>query len=349
MTRRPPHILVTTPESLYLLLTSDGRPRDAVGRSRTVIVDEIHALVSRQTRQPPRPLARAPRGTRRPALAAHRPLRHAEADRGRRAVSRGNRPRVPHRGRRELPRARHRDRDPALAALDRLLARAVGGDLRPHRRARARAPHDAGLRQHAQDGRAPRRQALRAPRRRRGHEPPRQPLAGAPPRRRGAPQGRAAARPRRHRVARARHRHRRRGPGLQIGATRSIATFLQRIGRSGHALSRVPEGTALPPDPRRARRERGARVLRPDAACSTGCPHLRPRSTSSPSRPWRRAWPRNGRRTSSSTRSRGRGRIATCRAPTSTRSCGCTPGGRQALLHRDGVGRPRSWRRGARG
>ncbi len=33
MTRRPPHILVTTPESLYLLLTSDGGPRDARARS----------------------------------------------------------------------------------------------------------------------------------------------------------------------------------------------------------------------------------------------------------------------------------------------------------------------------
>src|SRR6266487_2551620 len=44
MTRRPPHILVTTPESLYLLLTSDGG-RGVVRTVRTVIVDEIHALV----------------------------------------------------------------------------------------------------------------------------------------------------------------------------------------------------------------------------------------------------------------------------------------------------------------
>ncbi|HEX9689936.1 MAG TPA: DEAD/DEAH box helicase [Thermoanaerobaculia bacterium] len=43
MTRRPPHILVTTPESLYLLLTSDGG-RGMIGTVRTVIVDEIHAL-----------------------------------------------------------------------------------------------------------------------------------------------------------------------------------------------------------------------------------------------------------------------------------------------------------------
>ena len=44
MTRRPPHILVTTPESLYLLLTADGGRR-MLASVRTVIVDEIHAVV----------------------------------------------------------------------------------------------------------------------------------------------------------------------------------------------------------------------------------------------------------------------------------------------------------------
>ena len=43
MLRRPPHILVTTPESLYILLTS-AKPRENLGRVRTVIVDEIHAV-----------------------------------------------------------------------------------------------------------------------------------------------------------------------------------------------------------------------------------------------------------------------------------------------------------------
>ncbi|MET0385039.1 MAG: DEAD/DEAH box helicase, partial [Polyangiales bacterium] len=41
--KKPPHILVTTPESLYLLLTAE-RPREALRSVRTVIVDEIHAL-----------------------------------------------------------------------------------------------------------------------------------------------------------------------------------------------------------------------------------------------------------------------------------------------------------------
>jgi ATP-dependent Lhr-like helicase len=43
MTRKPPHILVTTPESLYLLLTSEGG-RGLLRTVRTAIVDEIHAL-----------------------------------------------------------------------------------------------------------------------------------------------------------------------------------------------------------------------------------------------------------------------------------------------------------------
>ena len=43
MLKRPPHVLVTTPESLYLLLTSDGG-RKLLGSVRTVIVDEIHAV-----------------------------------------------------------------------------------------------------------------------------------------------------------------------------------------------------------------------------------------------------------------------------------------------------------------
>jgi ATP-dependent Lhr-like helicase len=44
MARRPPHILVTTPESFYLLLTSDSGRR-MLSTVRTAIVDEIHALV----------------------------------------------------------------------------------------------------------------------------------------------------------------------------------------------------------------------------------------------------------------------------------------------------------------
>ena len=44
MLRTPPHILVTTPESLYLLLTAE-RSRQMLQTARTVIVDEIHAVI----------------------------------------------------------------------------------------------------------------------------------------------------------------------------------------------------------------------------------------------------------------------------------------------------------------
>jgi ATP-dependent Lhr-like helicase len=44
MTRRAPHVLVTTPESLYILLTSAGG-RKLLTDVRTVIVDEVHAVL----------------------------------------------------------------------------------------------------------------------------------------------------------------------------------------------------------------------------------------------------------------------------------------------------------------
>ncbi|MBI2206877.1 MAG: DEAD/DEAH box helicase [Candidatus Rokubacteria bacterium] len=44
MTRRPPHVLITTPESLFILLTTE-KFRTALARARFVIVDEVHALM----------------------------------------------------------------------------------------------------------------------------------------------------------------------------------------------------------------------------------------------------------------------------------------------------------------
>src|SRR2546426_1707391 len=43
MVRPPPHILITTPESLYILLTAE-RSRDFLRTARVVILDEIHAV-----------------------------------------------------------------------------------------------------------------------------------------------------------------------------------------------------------------------------------------------------------------------------------------------------------------
>ncbi len=45
MLKKPPHILVTTPESLYLLLTSESG-RKLLATTRSVIVDEIHAVAA---------------------------------------------------------------------------------------------------------------------------------------------------------------------------------------------------------------------------------------------------------------------------------------------------------------
>ncbi len=44
MLKTPPHILVTTPESLYLLLTAE-RSRAILTTARTVIIDEIHSVL----------------------------------------------------------------------------------------------------------------------------------------------------------------------------------------------------------------------------------------------------------------------------------------------------------------
>ena len=45
MLRHPPHILITTPESLYILLTAE-RSRRMLATAETVIVDEIHAIAA---------------------------------------------------------------------------------------------------------------------------------------------------------------------------------------------------------------------------------------------------------------------------------------------------------------
>ena len=93
MVRKPPSFVVTTPESLYLLVTSE-KGRDALRTVETVIVDEIHAV------------ARDKRGAhlaitleRLEALCEQRPgagrtVGHATPDRDRRAAA-GRRPSAP--------------------------------------------------------------------------------------------------------------------------------------------------------------------------------------------------------------------------------------------------------------
>ncbi len=55
MLSRPPHILVTTPESLYILLTA-AKSREILKTVDTVIVDEIHAMADDKRGRPPRAL-----------------------------------------------------------------------------------------------------------------------------------------------------------------------------------------------------------------------------------------------------------------------------------------------------
>ena len=47
MVRKPPHILITTPESLYLMLTSKTG-QNVLATAKAVIVDELHALIDTQ-------------------------------------------------------------------------------------------------------------------------------------------------------------------------------------------------------------------------------------------------------------------------------------------------------------
>ena len=137
MLRTPPHILVTTPESLYLLLTAE-RSRQMLQTARTVIVDEIHAVIGTRrgahlalTLERLEALCAAER---RPATAAaHRPVCDAEADRRGRTLScrqrrRSRRLRDHRRG--APARDRPGRRDPAVAARRRHVPRSVGGVLR---------------------------------------------------------------------------------------------------------------------------------------------------------------------------------------------------------------------------
>ena len=143
MRKRPPHIVVTTPESLYVLLGSESG-RKMLATTRTVIVDEIHALRRQQARQPSRAVARAARRADAcEAAGAHRAVRDAEADRGDRALpGRRSADERPKRGDCAIVDAGHvRQRDlahrgAAVAARSGDVGRGLGAGLRAARRAR---------------------------------------------------------------------------------------------------------------------------------------------------------------------------------------------------------------------
>ena len=129
MLRTPPHILVTTPESLYLLLTAE-RSRAMLKTARVVIVDEIHAVLqSRRGAHLALSLERLDhvcgRKLQRIGLSAtQKPIEevaklpHARDN----AAHRRQGPQAPD---------RPRGRGAELAARSGDVARGVGGDLRP--------------------------------------------------------------------------------------------------------------------------------------------------------------------------------------------------------------------------
>ena len=133
MGKQRPHILVTTPESLYILLTAE-KSRAMLRTTRTVIVDEIHAVADdKRGSHLALSLARLGRPYRRsrtPA-AAHRPVGHGEADRRSRAIPE---PPRPHRQHRPSPRNGAGRRSPARRAGPGRHERDVGRNLRPCRR-----------------------------------------------------------------------------------------------------------------------------------------------------------------------------------------------------------------------
>ena len=97
--RQPADILITTPESIYLLLTSNAR--EMLRSIETVVVDEIHALVPTKRGSHLALSLERLEAPLRPQAAAHRTLRHAAAAGRSRALPRRRRSQRPTRRKKE--------------------------------------------------------------------------------------------------------------------------------------------------------------------------------------------------------------------------------------------------------
>ena len=155
MLRKPPHVLVTTPESLFILLTAE-KSRALFARVSTVIVDEIHAMAAdKRGSHLALTLARLDdlvARERRPQAAAHRPLGDGPPARRGRAVPQ---PRPPTSSTsataaRWISRSRCRSDELGPVASNEMWGEIYDrvAELDP------RTPHDARLRQHAAAERA---------------------------------------------------------------------------------------------------------------------------------------------------------------------------------------------------
>ena len=152
---RPPHILVTTPESLYLLLTSDGGRRDAGARcapsSWTRSTPSSATSAARTSRSRSSASRRWPAG--RSSASASPPRR----SRSTRSAASWSAPAASARWWTRAPSATLDlgDRGPALAARAPSARTSSGTEIYARiAELIARAPHHARLREHAQDGRA---------------------------------------------------------------------------------------------------------------------------------------------------------------------------------------------------
>ena len=264
MIKHPPHILVTTPESLFILLTAD-RSRQALRSVKTVIVDEIHAMADDkrgahlalslarlddlvEKAGGPRPQRIGLSATVRPIEIVARflaPDEHAKVD----IINHG------HRRAMDLAVEVPQDELGPVASnemwqeiYDRITAL-----IQEHRTTLVFVnTRTAGRARHAS--------SRRAAWRRRGARPSRQPVAQAAADCRREAQNRKAEGGCRHGVARARHRHRHRGSRLpdRISAIdRRCAAAHRPVGTSGRAHDQA-EGADLRDDARRADRMRRA-------------------------------------------------------------------------------------------
>ena len=197
MLRTPPHILVTTPESLYLLLTAE-RSREMLRTARTVIVDEIHAVIgTRRGAHLALSLERLQQVAGQPLLriglsATQKPIEEVGAVLSVRQSGDRTNPTI-----RIVDEGHRRAMDLGLelpgSPLEAVMSHEVWEEyLQPADRAHRPAPDDADLREHAADGRARRASPERSSRRRGGHGPSRQPVEGQAARRRVAAQERAS-------------------------------------------------------------------------------------------------------------------------------------------------------------
>ena len=287
MLRKPPDILITTPESLFLLLTSQGR--EMLRSVETVIVDEVHAVagtkrgahlalsLERLDRLTVSPLQRIGlSATQRPLeeigrfVSGARPIELVDAGPREGARPRGRRPARGHgrplrlpadppaRGRgRQLHHGRRRTDDELDLALD----------LPGAAEARRAAPLDDRVRQQPPPGRATRATPERAGRAGDRPRAPRLARARTARRDRGAAEARRDPVPRRHLVARARNRHgrsrpRRPGRVAQVGRPRPAADRPCRS-RAGGGLQ-GPDLPQVPARPARIGRGRKANAGRRD-------------------------------------------------------------------------------------